>query len=84
MTGFFATFTGLSFRNDSLIARRTISGSKSGRDRAPFEISTEASCFASFLLSTGGEVTADMISSSFKMTLKKFSVQHLEMLDDRT
>ena len=36
ITGFFASVTGFSLTNDSLMARRTISGSNSGRARASF------------------------------------------------
>ena len=46
ITGFFASVTGFSFTNDAWIARPTISGSNSGRDRASFLGSSdvESSC----------------------------------------
>src|SRR5262249_19818664 len=77
MTGFFATMRGLSFTNDSQIARRRISGSNSGRARTPLEISCDASVvLCSDLRSCGLRVAVDI--------LENLSVQHLEMLDDRT
>src|SRR5262249_6192332 len=77
MTGFFATMRGLSFTNDSRIARRRISGSNSGRARTPLEISCDASVvLCSDLRSCGLRVAVDI--------LENLSVQHLEMLDDRT
>src|ERR1019366_979525 len=62
ITGFFATILGLSFTNDSLVARFTISGSNNGRARTPLEMSCEASCLASCLLSTGGALWLDILT----------------------
>ena len=71
ITGFFATFLGLSLTNDSLVARFTISGSNSGRARTPLEMSAVASCsLISGLRSTGGAVTVDISSSLFAHDIK--------------
>src|SRR5215831_18904387 len=76
MTGFFARARGFSFTNDCLIARFRISGSNSGRDRTPFEMSWALlSAFGAGVLGCGGAVTVAI--------LKHLSIQHLEMLDDR-
>src|SRR5215468_9055240 len=75
ITGFFATWRGFSLRNDSFVARLTISGSNRGRVRTPFEMSSVASVFALSLGSCGGAVTVAIS--------KHLSVQHLKMLNDR-
>src|SRR5215471_1875346 len=75
ITGFFATCLGFSLKNDSFVARLTISGSKRGLVRAPFEISSVPSVLASILGSRGGAV---------RVAISKYlSVQHLKMLNDR-
>src|SRR5271157_4991045 len=84
MTGFFATSRGSSFTKDSFVARLRISGSNRGRARTPLEISVGPSCLGAGFRS-GGDAVADAISSSsFLRRSEEFSVQHLEMLDDRT
>src|SRR5262249_40365876 len=74
ITGFFATFHGLSLMKESLVARLRISGSNRGRVRTPLEMSGVASGLASALGSSGGAI-AVAIS-------KHLSVQHLEMLNN--
>src|SRR5215510_5769711 len=76
ITGFFATVLGLSFMNDSLVARLRISGSKSGRARTPLEMSCAPSGLASgfgCFCCRGGTVTVDIS--------KHLSVQHMEVLN---
>src|ERR1700691_5206325 len=83
ITGFFATSIGLSFTNDSLVARFTISGSNNGRERAPREISCAPSCLDSCLLSIGGALAVGIFfNSSFSRTSEQFAVEHLQMLND--
>src|SRR5262245_41988721 len=66
MTGFLATILGFNLTNDSRIARRTISGSKSGRVRTTLEMS----CVCSL-----GVATSVVISNNL-------SVHHLEVLNN--
>ena len=66
ITGFFASVTGFSFTNDAWIARLTISGSNSGRDRASFLGRSEvgSSCRGALGVVCGVVVTVDMCVSS--------------------
>src|SRR5215831_10238577 len=75
ITGFFATALGLSFMNDSLVARLRISESKSERARTPLEMSPgpSGSGFGCFCC-RGGTVTVDIS--------KHLSIQHLEILNN--
>src|SRR5690349_2663077 len=75
ITGFLATNRGLSFTNDSRIARLIISGSKRGRARIPLDRSCVPSCLTSGLCSRGAVRVG---------ILKHLSVQHLKMLNNRT
>src|SRR5690349_11600536 len=78
MTGFLARTRGFSFTNDCLIARFKISGSNKGRVRTPFEMSWALpSAFGAGVSGCCGGAVTLAIS-------KHLSVQHLEMLDDRT
>src|SRR5262249_48434398 len=76
MTGFLATILGLSLTKDSFVARRRISGSKSGRARTPFEMSCVPSPLISALRCCGGAVSVDIS--------KHLPAEHLEMLNYRT
>src|ERR1700687_1227450 len=81
ITGFLATFIGLSFTNDSLVARFTISGSNNGRERTPREMSCEASLISG-LISTGGVLRVDIFDSSSAMALEQLPIQHLKVLSN--
>src|SRR5580700_2491496 len=86
ITGFFATFTGLSLRNDSPMARRMISGSNKGRARTPRDMSGVDCC--SLISGLGGSirgaVTVDILAPYPRLTLKQLAIQHLEMFHDGT
>src|SRR5215813_3604467 len=73
MTGFLATALGLSLMKDSFVARRRISGSKSGRARTPLEMSCVPSALISGLRFCGGAVRVDIS--------KHLPAEHLEMLN---
>src|SRR5262245_11403163 len=73
ITGFLATTLGLSLTKDSFVARRRISGSKSGRARTPLEMSCVPSALISGLRFCGGAVRVDI--------LKHLPAEHVEMLN---
>src|SRR5262245_59293616 len=76
MTGFFATTRGLSLTNESRTARLSISGSDSGRARAPFERIWPLSGACLGVCDFGGDTRVDISIH--------LPAQHLKMLDDWT
>jgi hypothetical protein len=89
MTGFFSSVKGFNLTNDSLVARRTISGSKSGRERASLWGNSEpGSVGAEFVVGITGccskVVGMILAPESIEQHGKELAVLHKVVFNDGT